>query len=307
MPSPLALLLAVAPSAAGPSTAQILEDVTLTQQVALVNAGAAPRAVVRYQPRAGATATYEMRTRTGMDLSMTGPDGQPISIPLGGMVPTSVLSMKHTVGQPVDNGLIPVRVEQLGARVEGAPPEMSAAMREGLAQTEGMSFQLLVDPAVGRPVQLDVVGGTDPALGPALEGLADQLVQQMATFPAEPVGRGAKWTSETQMGMSGLDLRVTQTSTVTAVSAGAVDLDVAMTMRIAEGPVQMPGLPPGAEVEVVKFTGTGGGAMKVDLGTLVTTGAMAMDLDMTLRMAAPGQPPMEMGMKMDQQTEMALK
>lgn len=309
MSSPLALILAASPSfAADPAanvTADLLAEVRFDQKITLISAGSGPKTVVRYVPEPGAAATYELKTRIGMDMSMTGPDGQPMSMPLGQMMPTTVLTMRHTVGQPVKNGMIPVKIEQTDVRVVDAAPEMLEVMKQSLEQTRGMAFQVLVDPATGRPVQLDVAPGTDPAIGQAIQGLADQMTQQMAMFPAEAIGRGAKWTTESDMNLSGMSMRAVQTSTVTAITPEALEMDVTTTMKIGQGPLQLPGMPPEAKVDITRFTGSGAGKMRVDLATLVTTGTVTMDVDMAMRIGG-ADAAMDMGMKMHQTTDMAL-
>lgn len=313
---PLLLVVAVAPLAAAkpapptPATpadaaSEILSQLEIDVALKLLEPGAEPRAVVRYKPTPGATSTYETVARTSMDMSMVGPDGNTMSLPMGDMMPTMVMKARNTVGQPTPNGLVPVRIEQLGMRLEGdTPPEMAEAMQGSRAALDGMIFDMLVD-ANGKPVQLDIVsGGGDPAMGDLVQQLADQMIDRMATFPSEPIGVGARWTSVVDMSMSGLVMSVTQTSVVRAVTPQAIDLDVTMKMDLGNGAMQFPGMPPGVAPEITKFVGTGGGATHIDLGTLVATGSMTMDLDMAMKITAPGQPPMSMSMKMKQATEM---
>jgi hypothetical protein len=309
----VAAIALTVPALAGPPEATavaagVLEGMKLDVKLSLVDAGAEPRQVLRYTPRPGATAEYETVSRTQMDMSITLPDGQNMAMPMGDAMPAMVMSARNTVGKPLPNGMIPVSVEQLGTKLEGAAdPAMAAAMTDAFASLKGMTFQILVD-ADGKPAQVDVAGAADPALGTAIQGMADQMGDQLAHFPVEAVGPGAKWTVDMDMSMAGLDMVVQQTVTVVSITGNIVELDTVLDLDMGKGGFEMPGMPPGAKPEIKQFEGSGSGRMKTDLTTLVSTGAMTMDMNMAMTMAAPdGGGNIGMTMKMKQTTEMRAK
>lgn len=298
--------------AAVPSSAEILAatvgDLTVHPPVTkILDAGAEPRAVVHYQPRSGATVTYENVSRSGLEMTMTLPDGSVMPMPMTDTLPSIVTTLRNTVGAPLPNGIVPVRIEQLANRIDGpAAPEVASAVQDGLDKTRGLTFQLMVG-ADGRPVQMDIVGGGgDPAMADLLQGIADQTFGRVDLFPREPIGPGARWTSDYEMSMSGLDLRVTQTATARSISATAVDLDLVLSMSLGDGGLTLPGLPPGMVPEFTKFGGTGKGTYHVDLATLVSTGTLVMDIDAAMKLAMPGAGQMSMTMAVHQQTDTRL-
>lgn len=293
------------PASSSAAASGMLEGMTFDVAMTLVDPGAAPRTVLRFHPRPGATATYETRSTMQMDLSIAMPDGQKVAMPLGEALPTMVMTAKNTVGNQLPNGMFPVRIEQLGARVEGqTSSEVAAAMAEALGTMKGMAFDLLVDPS-GRPAQVDVTGTADAAISQAVQQMADQMADQMAHFPTEAVGQGAKWTVDLEMSLGGLDLVVTQTNTLVASTADSVDYTSELVMSMGKGAIAIPGLPPGANPEIKRFRGSGTGAMRTDLATLASSGKMTMDIDMEMAIAsgAGGADGLSIAMAMHQTSE----
>lgn len=308
-PPPAAASAPGSPVAVGkPSAAEVArtvaESLTFDQKTKVLDAGAEPRAVLRYRPEPGATATFEIVSRSAIDMSMTLPDGSTLAVPMGNAMPAIVMTTRNTVGQPAANGFVPVRIEQLGSRIDGpAAPEVADAIRQSLGATNGLVLEMLLN-AEGRPVQLDVVSGGDPAMTDLVQQIADQTIDRITAFPSEPIGRGARWTNDLGLSISGLDLIVTQTVTARAITADGVDLDVVMQLALGSGGLVIPGLPPGTPPpQITSFTGTGNGGVHVDLGTLVSTGTVTMDVDTALQMTTPGVGVMGMVMKVHQVSE----
>lgn len=291
--------LAVEPAS---SALRALEDIQLSHSITLDDPGAAPRRVVRFVPRPGAGGSYEVVTKQEMGMSLKEPDGSAMELPgASARLPTTILSMKNEVGQPLAGGLVPVWVEHLSARVEGGAPDVTAAMAQGLRSVEGLRFRLLVDPAEGKIVQADA-SSPDAAMFEAAQSMADQLVTQMPSFPSEPVGVGASWTVDLEMGMSGLELRTIQTVRLVELTDEHVVLDTKLTFQEGDEPMVPPGLPPGADIELLYLKGSGKGTMRTELDTMISSGAIDVALELAMRVTAAGQA-MEMGMKMTQHTE----
>jgi len=203
------------------------------------------------------------------------------------------------VGDPVADGIVPVVVRYESASVEGGPPEVQQRMKPML----GTGFRLLVDPAKGRVVQVDV-STEDPVIEQAMQGMADQFVSQLPAFPEEPVGIGAEWTIAGDMSVAGLSMESSQTVTLVEMTDTHVTTDVVFALRRGDGPVGFPGLPPGADVDFTRFEGKGKGRYIIDLGTLSSLGSMTMDVNLGMKMSSEGQ---DMGMTMDMTQEMTLR
>lgn len=270
--------------------AAAIADLQIETSVELIDPGEQPRTVIAYRPKIGARADYEVTVGMDMGMSIVLPDGNAQSIPLGGMMPPISTVARNTVGEPLASGHIPVRVEFLDFRVDGeASPEVSAALLAGMSGMQGMKFDMLIDPATGRPVQVDLSGGESPELASALQSMMDQYVDRVVQFPSEPVGVGATWKIAMDMSMSGLDMSGTETVTVRDISKNKVEVDLVLDPKLGEGGMNLPGLPPGAVVDVTEFSGTGLGTMTINLQDLTSVGLMTIDMKLAMKMGIPGQ------------------
>ena len=118
-----------APEPATEPAVQVLEGLELSSEIRLVDAGQAPRKVLRYAPRPGASVDVEMVSRQSMDMKMLGPDGTAMSLPgAGDLSPTMVIGMHQEVGQPLANGFLPVTVRYTTLDVTDVAPELKQAM-----------------------------------------------------------------------------------------------------------------------------------------------------------------------------------
>jgi hypothetical protein len=289
------------------AAAQLIESMKFDTRVELVSAGAEPRTQLKYRPKPGATATLEFVNRNDLNMAIHLPDGTSQAIPLGTAMPGTVMTMRNTVGKATANGLVPVRVEYLDARAEvGADPALAATIDASLASFRGMTFDMFVDPELGRPVQVDVAGA-EGAMTDAMQTLMDEVTNRVIGFPEEPVGVGGQWRIHMGMSIAGMQMAAVQTYTVTGISKKGVDADVGIEFSLASGDMALPNLPPGASVHVDRFTGTGTGTTRIDLLTLMATGSYENKLGIGMTVAGPDQPAVSMDMDMTQLIEMRRK
>ena len=308
MISTLALFATLQPAHAAPQpdSAELAADVVgsmeLEQTITMKELGKKPRRKVELAPKAGATASMELVSTTGMNMSIRGPDGTEMPMPgLGDMLPTTVMTVKNVVSDPVADGLMPVTIEYVDVRVEGVEGEIKNQMMAGLQPIKGLQFTMLVAPD-GRITQTDV-SANDATYYEMIQSMADQYANQLPIFPAEPIGVGAEWDVNMDMSVGGMAIQAVQKITVTDVTADAISMDYELEMQIGQDGMAIPGLPPGAEVDISKFSGKGSGAMVTDLGTMMSLGTMKMDMDIEMSVKAEGQN-MSMSMDMSQTTEM---
>jgi hypothetical protein len=302
------LALLAAPSLAAPSDAdalKVLDDLQLTHEISVESLGAEPRQVVRFAPKPGSSASYELVTTQDMSLKMIGPDGQAMDMGamMGGLTPTIVMPMTHTVGQPVADQLVPVQITMGAVRVEGADPGLQAQMAAAMKMVDGLSYRMLVEPD-GDVAQVDV-SVDSPELYELTQSMADQLLDQVPTFPDEPIGVGATWTVDMDMDIGGMSLVTHQRMTVTSISDEAIGLKTALTMEQGQGGgMPIPGLPAGADVDFTRFTGEGTGQLTTDLTTMSSTGSVTTRIGLGMKMVDPAMGAVVMEMDLEQKTEM---
>jgi len=300
-------LAIAAPDPGADATAKILEGMELSVELTLVEAGAEPRQVLRYRPKPGSKVDLEMVNTQQMKMEMIGPDGTAMPMPgMGDLSPTMIMGMHQEVGQPVDNGMIPVTVGYTEMSVTGVPDEMKGAMLAGMKPLEGTSFRMLVDQKTGKITQIDVDSDTSDELYGALQSMADGFSRNMAQFPDEPVGVGAKWTIDLDMNMAGMQLGATNHMTVTKIQGDRVEMAFDMVMNKGDSKMDFPGMPPGAEVDFTRFEASGSGTHVIDLATMATLSTSKTDMDLAMKVAAEGQN-MGMNMKMNQKSEIRPK
>lgn len=267
----------------------ILDSTSVATTMTVESAGAEPRRVVAFTPRPGEVTTTEMTQQMSGSMSV---NGQTMAIPATGMVTTT----RTSIGEPDASGNIRVRNEVLGMRPTGGAPAP-------MADVAGLVTELVVSPA-GRLVGVEVSGGADPAVAEMAGQVAEQTLRNLQSFPTEPIGVGARWTTSLDVGMAGMSFLADVTSTVTSVSNDHLDVEIAMTMKPGATQMQFPGLPPGASMEMAKLVGTTTGTQRIDLDRLVSTFDQKTVLDLDLALSMPeGTPgatgPMTMSMHMD--------
>ena len=306
-----AVAFAIPPSASPPSASEVasevMADFQMEMDVKLLDAGAKPRRVLRYQPKPGSSVDLEMVNRQSMKMEMIGPDGKPIPLPgMGDMSPTSIIGMHQEVEQPVQSGLVPVQIRYTTATVEGVPPEVQQMMLAGMKGLEGLSFRMLVDPKTGKVEQVDVGSTESGELYEGLQSMMDGFVRNLAQFPAEPVGPGATWTIGMDMSFGGMELDATNEVTLTKVQGDRVEMSFNMVMKRGDGPFEMPGLPPGATVDFTRFDAKGSGTYVVDLGSMASFSSSTTSIQMGVEVTGEGQS-MTMNMSMVQESELRPK
>jgi hypothetical protein len=291
------------PPTAESATARVLEGMQMSMDIKLVDAGAKPHQVLHFQPKPGSVVDLEVVNSQNMKMEMIGPDGQPFPLPgMGDLSPTVIMGMHQEVGQPVQGGLLPVTIGYTHMSVEGVAPEMREPMLAGMKPLEGTSFRMLIDPKTGKVEQVDVDSKGSDELYQALQSMVDGFMKNMAQFPAEPVGQGAKWTVDMDMNMAGMQLLATNEITLTKIQGDTIEMSFDMVMKRGDGPFQMPGLPPGAEVDFTKFEAVGSGTNVVNLSTMASYGTNTTSMEMGMKVKGEGQS-MGMNMSMVQKTE----
>lgn len=93
------------------------------------------------------------------------------------------------------------------------------------------------------------------------------LSTEPISFPEEPVGVGARWTSVTVTPATELaTTSVTEVATIiTAIDGPLVTSRATSTATSESGPVIYPGLPPDASVELIAAWGSNSGTWTIDL------------------------------------------
>ena len=123
--------------------------------------------------------------------------------------------------------------------------------------------------------------------------------------PLEAVGEGARWSVYSQVNSNGF--RIVQRADVllAELEEDRISLEMTIVQQPLEANPQMSSLPPGTEMEMLRFTSEGSAASVIELGRLVPIEASSsVGMDFAFAMVGEGQR-VEAEMSMDMSMELS--
>lgn len=251
----------------------------------VVSTGAEPRQILRYKPAPGTVAKSEALMTITPTISMAGmnvPGGPPVS---------AKMAIELGVDTVAPNGDLTVRftVTPSMERVAGSGPAMPG-MDVGpvtIAATGLMSPR-------GEWREMKLTGGLAavPLAAQAMQQAQDAIRQMNNALADAPLGIGAKWELRSHASAQGIDALQTATTEVVAINGRTVTFKISTAMTAPPQIMRNAMLPPGAEMRLVKMTGTGSGTMVTDLDRITSEGTtdVKMVMDATMNMQGTSQP-----------------
>src|SRR5690606_18687126 len=129
-----------------------------------------------------------------------------------------------------------------------------------------------------------------PQLVALLQNLQDGMTNAYLPLPKEPVGPGAKWTATNQVEAGGIEVTQVNEVTLKSIAGDKLTVDLVFKQSAPAQRIQVPELPPGAQVELTGMTGAGKGNLTVDLGTLVTDSRIELSMTVDTKISGAGSP-----------------
>jgi len=273
--------------AADVALAQGTEAVEGRPVVTVLDAGAAPRQVLRYRFDDGFSETASIEMRIRLNVSNGGPEQQVVAFP--------------TIRMLVDLGPFAV-AEDGSARYDFAissadlidtadtNPSLAAALRGSLGQLPSVSGWARID-ARGATLagDIDVAAGVDPQLTQVFDSAEQALQQMSAPLPAEAVGPGAQWQVIQEVQSAGFSVTQSAVYTLTSIVENEVTMDVAVTQTGSDQAVALAGLPPGIEARLDSLESTSTGSMRINLNRFVPELASDVSMAVAISVAVQGQ------------------
>jgi hypothetical protein len=238
------------------------ETQTPTPEVAVLEAGSAPREALRFAPAVGAPEGMRMTLRFGVDQSgvsdaslNTPPLRATIAATLQDITPTGDLHASFSY--PAFEVL----------KGNGATARQRRAVEQALAGLGALSGDLtvttrgaLIDSNVELPPDLD------PSVAQLIGQLSDQFRDITVPLPEQEVGVGGRWRATTQLDVSGIDVRQVYDYRLEKRTGSTLELDVRGTQTAKPQTVESPG---GVTLQVERYKTTFRGSTTLDLTRLL--------------------------------------
>jgi hypothetical protein len=264
--------------------------------VQLVEPGAEPRQVLRITAPAGhkEKVRMSMAMTMGMDMGAMGSHSM--------TMPPFLTDMEMEVLEVLPDGRLRMVAETtstgLGEGGEAMDPMLLSQLEEALSEIEGMKVYGTMD-RQGRSVEVEVElpEGLSPEMRQQFETMNNTFSQLAAPLPVEEVGPGARWDTSMVMDNNGLKLLQTVHYELEELAEDTLTLNSTYSQALVSG-ADMGNLPPGAEVDWLRFESRGQGRTVQKLSMLTPHDVQAeVEADMLVRISIQGMV-QEMGMTM---------
>lgn len=245
--------------------------------IKVLEQGAAPRQELRYKYREGSVENMVMEMDTAMKMTV---NGQPL---MDMSLPTIRMVAAVKVTDVTDDGNASVEVEFTGGDIIAKPdtqPQVADAMRAELKKVTGTKGTMVVTPrGEVTEAKFEVPPEAGPQMREQMANTERQMMQMVAPFPAEPLGKGAKWQVTMPVDVNNMQASQTITYTITEQADGRVALDMGLAQTAPKQEIQ---LPQGPVMQLLKLESTGTGSATLDLAKLVPDSTANLDMDMEM-------------------------
>jgi hypothetical protein len=267
--------------------------------VTLLDAGAAPRRVLRYAPKEGAGQLL-MRMSMVMHVELQQKSPMTITVPEFKVTADTLLADVSASGFTFAWKLTDFSVDPSvdPAMAKALEPELQKMM--GLAMTGRMTPRGIVEKA-------DVIlpPGADAKLGQTMDSVKQTMRQATTPFPEEAVGVGARWRVVSKVDGE-VDLTQTAVFELQSVDGDRGEIALVLDQTAPEQTIATPGV--SGKTTLDSLTSTGTGYLKYDL-VKVTPAVFNVDLssDTAMTTASGAGEPTQMRMRIDLAMKMSAK
>ena len=262
--------------------------------VKLIDAGAEPRSVLRYHPKAGDKQLAIMTVKITVDMSM------PAAAPGGGaapqipVIPAITIPMDTTVQSVAANGDITFEsvMGDAGFKEEpGMDPQMVQGLKTQLAGLKGVTTTGVISSrGISKKLDVKTTGNADPQARQMMDQIKEGTGNINVPFPDEPVGVGAKWEMNKMTKVQAASVEQTGTYELTAMEGDHLTAKLNVGFKATNSAPQA-----AAAANAAQMGGNATGTANLDLSKLVGS-SVTLDMHMEMPMGKMGT--MKMGMNM---------
>lgn len=228
----------------------------------LISPGAEPRTPLRYQLVAGA------RSRTTLRI-VANPVANPVADAAAAAraMPTVALTTETEILPASADGVFPVRIRVIEAKLEGAE---SSAAESALSRWRGAELHATAN-ASGKlsGIELRAAGETTATADPQLQSLATTMQQLAMELPQPALGVGASWAVERPFPQGGLTLKARTVYHLVERDATTAHLRSQIFLSAPDQTIERDG----ERAQLSGFAGDGQGDVVLDLAKLTASGS----------------------------------
>ncbi|PWU09740.1 MAG: hypothetical protein C5B50_26775 [Verrucomicrobia bacterium] len=256
-------------------------------QVKLLDAGAEPKKVLRFHPKAGDKQTLSIAVKMSLEMKVAQMEAQAVKLP------TINITEEATVKSIAPNGDIAYDAEirdMSCADDPSANPQVVEAMKSAFAGLKGITGSGTVsERGLNKNVDLKPPSGINPQSKQFVDQICESLTNLKFPLPEEAVGPGARWEYKTVNKSQGIAIDETSTYKLRSIEGDRISMTSAIAQSAANQKVQSPGMP-GVKMDLSKMTGKGTGDSTSDLGhVLPMDGTMVLHSESAMAMSMAGQ------------------
>jgi hypothetical protein len=266
-PSPAAAPTASAsPDAAAPTAARVAA--TPGTSTRLLDAGQAPRRVLRYLWHVDQKEQLTMDLRTAASTEFAGTKQPEMPLPPVHIV----LDLDPKSVSPAGDLRFAWRVSAATVTADAQTPSpITDGMRVEVSAIEHLAGTAAVTSrGLSGGVSVDAATPVDAgATGQMAEQIRQTLRDIAVPLPEEEVGRGARWQKTAQLDAKGSHLTQTDTYTLTDLGAAGGAVDDVLAQTAPPQPLRAPGMAAGEEARMESMLASGDGKTHFELSRLV--------------------------------------
>ena len=252
--------------------------------VTMISAGAAPRSALRYTPPAGARQHFEMTMAMSMAMEVGGASVPAVPLPV------MKIGADCVVTEVAPSGDVTFTTAFTGAEIDtSANPALASqfeSMKDALTSVKGSAT--ISNRGVVRSSAFDFTKMANSQLAQVMGSTTDMLKNVSTPLPEEEVGVGARWEVRNTLATNGLTMFQKTDYELVAYDGKVVTLKTTVVQTALPQAMSNPALPPGAEVQLERYTGGGSGNMRLNPSELIPVSDGTIDSTMAMTVSMSG-------------------
>ena len=251
--------------------------------VKLLKSGSGPKQALRYNLRTNHDEIMVMRMTMGMRFKMGAMTIPEVTLP------NMEMKMKISITKQLSKHEARQEFKTLAVTATtrpGVQPGVLETMQKSLDGLKSLKGSAIIDTrGHTREVVIDT-SGLNAESKQLMQGMQQGLDQLAVPFPAEAVGKGAKWKVPQIITQNGMSINQVTTFELVALKGKRGKLRVELVQSAKPQTLQLPGTT--GTAELLSHKATGSGTIEFDLDSMTPTSSVTMTGDYTMSVSMQG-------------------